>query len=203
MPAFYRVTMTVCPRAKDNSNSSCYNYIMKNQFGFTIIELLVTVSVVGTLIAIALPNYNIFVKNNCLTTATNSLVTSLQQARSEAIKRRTNVGVYSTAWATSWQVFEDTDGGGDKDGSEEVIRQTEMTCGIGSMTITEIDGSAGSAPNPNDTTANDTIFIYEPDGFIDSAGTFSICDDRTGETGRQISISITGRPSTNSEFTCS
>ena len=100
-------------------------------------------------------------------------------------------------------MFEDTDGGADKDASEEVIRQTEMTCGIGSMTITEIDGSAGSAPNPNDTTANDTIFIYEPDGFIDSAGTFSICDDRTGETGRQISISITGRPSTNSEFTCS
>lgn len=174
---------------------------MKKYSGFTIIELLITVSVVGVLIAIAMPNYNSFVKNNCLTTTTNNLVTSMQIARSEAIKRRTDIGVYTAGgWAAGWEVFIDADGGGDKDGGEEVLRTMTPTCGTGLLTITEIGGAPAS--NPNDSTANDTIFIYNSEGFIDSAGTFNICDDRTGETGREIVISITGRPSTDSGFTC-
>jgi type IV fimbrial biogenesis protein FimT len=176
---------------------------MRNQSGFTIIELLVTVAVVGTLIAIALPNYNIFVKNNCLTTTTNNIVTSFQLARSEAIKRNNNVGIdTASGWASGWRVFVDNNDDYDYDaGTDEILRDITTSCGIGLMTITEIGGAPAS--NPNDSTANDTVFIYEPDGFIDSAGTFDICDDRTAETGREITISITGRPSTNSEFVCS
>jgi type IV fimbrial biogenesis protein FimT len=162
---------------------------MKNESGFTIIELFMTLAVAGVLVAIALPNYNIFVKNNCLTTNTNSLVTSFQLARSEAIKRRINVGIFTaTGWANGWEVFIDADGGSDKDSSEEVLRVMDITCGVGSMTITE--------------TGADTIFIYEADGFIDGGGTFNICDDRDGETGRQINISNVGRPNTDSGFIC-
>ncbi|NKB37819.1 MAG: prepilin-type N-terminal cleavage/methylation domain-containing protein [Gammaproteobacteria bacterium] len=177
---------------------------MRNQSGFTIIELLVTVAVVGTLIAIALPNYNIFVKNNCLTTTTNNLVTSLQLARSESIKRGRNVGVHTiSGWASGWIVFDDEDNGYDYDaGTDDILRDIAPTCGVGTMTITEINGSTGAAPNPNDVTASDTSFYYESTGFIDSAGTFEFCDDRTAETGRMITISITGRPTTNSEYTC-
>lgn len=195
----------------DFSPINCYVYAMRNGAGFTIIELLMTVAVVGILIAVALPNYNQFVKNNCLTATTNSLVSSFQLARSEAIKRRTPVGVYAaTGWANGWEVFEDADGDSVKDAGEEVIRVSDTTCGAGLKTITEIKGSIAPAapnpvtpPNPNDTTAGQTTFIYKANGFINSAATFDLCDDRAGERGREITISVTGRPNTNSEFTCS
>ena len=50
------------------------------------------------------------------------------------------------------------------------------------------------------TATGDSIFVYESDGFIDAAGTFDVCDDRVEETGRQITISNTGRVNTNSSY---
>lgn len=169
------------------------------------IELLTAVAIAAVLLVIALPNYQQMIKNNCMTTDANSLVSSLQQARSEAVKRSTtttvtatNTGDSSNEWGLGWKITidEDRNGNGTLDAGEDydgdgalsnaaLVREVSLTC-----TTTTID-------EPADTTA----ITYGSDGFTNASAKFNICDDRTGETGRQVTISFTGRPSTDSDYT--
>lgn len=55
--------------------------------GFTLIELMVTVSVAGVLLAIAVPSFNQLIVTNRLTAQANEFVAAINFARSEAIKR--------------------------------------------------------------------------------------------------------------------
>jgi len=56
--------------------------------GFTLIELMVTLSVAAILMAIAIPNIRNFLSNNRLSSGVNDLLHSIQVARTEAIKRQ-------------------------------------------------------------------------------------------------------------------
>lgn len=62
-----------------------------NQFGFTLIELMVTIAVASVLIMVAVPSFNDAILNSKLTGNANNLLSSIQIARSEAIKRNTVV----------------------------------------------------------------------------------------------------------------
>ena len=55
--------------------------------GFTLIELMVTVSLIAILMAIATPSFTTFQRNAELTSRVNSLLASINAARSEAMKR--------------------------------------------------------------------------------------------------------------------
>ncbi len=61
--------------------------------GFTLIELLVTMTVAGILACIAVPAFSSFVQNDRDIEQINSLVSSLNYARSEAIKRDSQGGI--------------------------------------------------------------------------------------------------------------
>ena len=151
--------------------------------GFTLIELMIVITIAGILLAIGIPNYNIMTKNNCLINKANSFVSSLQFARSEAAKRNANVslnasnaGDATNEWGTGWTIV---------DNAANTIRVVTQTCDL-----TTVNAVAGT-----------TTLTYGGDGFIVNGATFQICDDRTGETGRQLTISTTGRPAV-SEFVC-
>lgn len=61
--------------------------------GFTLLELMITIVVGGILMAIAMPAFNSFVQNDRDSTQINTLVSSLNYARSEAVRRNTSAGV--------------------------------------------------------------------------------------------------------------
>lgn len=76
--------------------------------GFTLVELLVGVAIVGVLSAFAVPAFNNFMVNERVKNAAIDVTSSLVVARSEAIKQNGTVTVasdsVSTAWAGGWKV---------------------------------------------------------------------------------------------------
>jgi len=100
----------------------------KQASGFTLLELIVAISIAGILMAMAIPSFSDMMRDNRLTTYANEFVTSLNIARSEAVKRGTTVtlrkiGGTGTYWSTSgWNVFVDNDADGTLDAGEEIIR---------------------------------------------------------------------------------
>jgi type IV fimbrial biogenesis protein FimT len=75
--------------------------------GFTIMELMIVVAIVGVLAAFAMPNFRDLVARMRLKTGTSELHSSLLLARSEAVKRNAAVAVVpvdASNWAMGWSV---------------------------------------------------------------------------------------------------
>lgn len=73
--------------------------------GLTLIELLVTLAVLGILSSVAVPSYQSFIANGQVSAASGEMLISLAQARSEAMKLNTFVSVLpvnSTDWSGGW-----------------------------------------------------------------------------------------------------
>ena len=176
----------------------------KRTVGFTLLELMITVALVGVLMALVVPNMRDFLRNNRLTSAANDLLRSAQQARSEAIKlqqgdvvmcasanpdaaddlTQCNYGAFG-----GWIVFQDTNNNGQHDAGEPVV-------------------SRGSA-NSTVTVRNDNngILCFMATGFEDvncggkvKTQNIVLCDTRgvaavgtTQSTARAVLITVTGR----------
>jgi type IV fimbrial biogenesis protein FimT len=76
------------------------------QRGFTIIEIMVVVAVMGVLLTIAAPSFVTFTASQKVKTASFDLYAAMMFARSEAIKRKVNVTVAASGgdWKNGWTV---------------------------------------------------------------------------------------------------
>jgi len=114
--------------------------------GFTLVEVLTIMLIVAILASIGLPGLNRMLENNRLSANTNRLVSSLYAARSEAVKRGTEVVICTRNnagngcdageyWNNGWIVFVDDDSHGEtgygvfnaSDTDEELITVVDKT----------------------------------------------------------------------------
>ena len=137
------------------------------QFGFSILELMVTLAISAVLLGLALPSMQSFVGDSEITATSNQFVYSLQLARSEAIKRAGPVGVCPSNapladqpncsgndYTAGWIVFFDDNGNGSREATDQIVHQAEARSNAFTITPDTLFrdriyfGGAGTSTNP-------------------------------------------------------
>lgn len=162
-------------------------------------ELMLTLAVIGILMAVGAPSFTNATKNARISADYNSLISALQLARSEAVKRNTNVAVCARAansadvcglnWTDGWLVF--VDNGTDPgriDGNEEMLLEVEP---LKEGTVISAFGSANMKTNAMLLRTN---IRFAPRGNSNwrRGGTVRICDSRGTDYMRALNITLSG-----------
>lgn len=140
-------------------------------FGFTLVELLIVLTIAAILTTIALPSFQDISERNRVTADVNKLVRALYLARSEAVKRRVrttlckssnpeaSLPTCSGSWTQGWILFADTDNDKTYDNTEPLIA---VHNGL-------MEGNTLMWNNGNN-------LQYLPSGLASLSGTFTICN---------------------------
>jgi type IV fimbrial biogenesis protein FimT len=163
-----------------------------SQKGFTLVELLITISIAAILAALAAPSFSTFVAKQRVSSSASEVFSALNLARMEAIKRNRHVLVCpiniagtdcltGNNWTQGWLVCVDADSDG--------------TCD----TIT--NASDPNYPNPfakhsaltGDSTVTGTVnpVVFKPDG-SSAAVTLTVASGATGVTPKTVTVATSG-----------
>ncbi|WP_163836204.1 GspH/FimT family pseudopilin [Spartinivicinus ruber] len=159
--------------------------------GFTLVELLITLTVLSITINYAVPSFDSIIRSYKLRAETNNLVSSLYLAKSEAIKRNQtitigNSGKKSNHWDKGWKIYTDDDEKGntafDPDKDKLIKNIMDIRQGIYIL----------SSPQQQN------YISFKQNGML--AGTqrqitFYVCSISEKEKNREIVVNLIGRPS--------
>lgn len=145
--------------------------------GFTLIELMITMTVSAILLAIAVPSYQSVTTNMRMSNEINALSSDLNFARSEAVKRGLNINVCpplngvcnagpNLDWAAGWMVF---DAG--------AVKQLRISSGVN-----QGDTFKGGA----------TPITFTPAGYTQFAGTITLHNKNNDADQRRCIVFATG-----------
>lgn len=178
--------------------------------GFTLIELIITVTIAAILVGLAIPSFISTIKSNRLTTYTNEFVSALNLARSEAIKRGRQVtitregGTTSQVWEGGWWVFIDVQDSISNplndfwdDGDSNFCETNSDGVPTEDCLLKVFEGLANNYRLRTGNTSYKDYASYLPNGMKGNSGlgdTFTLCYDSAGSTeSRTITINYVGR----------
>lgn len=113
--------------------------------GFTLLELMVTIAIVGILLTIGVPSLRNTLLDQRARTATSDLHTSLTLARSEAIKRSASATVTPASGTTDWSGGWTVAAGGSTIRSQEAYSTITLTGPAATVTYNRTGRVAGGA----------------------------------------------------------
>lgn len=164
--------------------------------GFTLQELLITISIAAILVSAGMPSFRTLTANNRRTAEINAFVAVLQYARSEAVTRQRRIGICPTAdrnsctadteWDIGWLVFEDAASSGTKgsrDNGETILKsfQGPSHLSMQASVTAVLYGTSGRT----------TTY---PDPALNTPGDFVFCDQRGAPEARVVQLAPSGRP---------
>jgi len=156
--------------------------------GFTLVELMITISIASILLAVAVPSYQSLMKGSHLTTQANEFMTALHYARSEAVKRGIRVTICKSAdgatcngdsWQDGWLIFSDAGIAGSVDSGDEVLRVFPKLAGSSLKGGSNFSDRISYLRNGRSQGGNNL-----------PNGTFTLCHQ---EDAREIIINVSGR----------
>lgn len=110
---------------------------MRKSKGFTILELLMVMLIVGILAAVGTSSFKYVTTSNRISSEINGLLGDMQFARSQAIKTGTAVTVCPSAdastctgnstWSAGWIVFLDFNGNGSVDNGVDLVIRSQKS----------------------------------------------------------------------------
>ena len=150
----------------------------RNQRGFSLTELVVTVSVAAILMTVAVPSFNGVIANQRAKTLASSLYATLSKARSAALTLNGNVTLQPKAggWGNGWQML---------DANNNVLDDYTATSGI--------------------TIAGPALITYRSSGRLPAGAVpmFQISTSSGGSMNYQcVSVELSGRPYMSATQTC-
>ncbi len=133
---------------------------MKRSDGFTLIEMIIVISILGIMVAIAMPSFSIFIQNAKIRTAAENMQAGLNLARAEALRRNARISLWMvngltascarSATGASWVVsFADPAGTCNAASSESVaprlIQSRSGSDGSGGINVSATDAVSGGS----------------------------------------------------------
>lgn len=98
--------------------------------GFSLIELMITLSIAGVLLAVGVPNFKAFIQNQKLVATASEFYGAINMTRAEAIKRGDKVDMIATDgadWSKGWTIYVDANDNHKIDLGETIIFNKQVT----------------------------------------------------------------------------
>jgi prepilin-type N-terminal cleavage/methylation domain-containing protein len=141
-----------------------------NQRGITLTEVLVSVALIGVLMAVAVPNYSDWADKQQINGESQKLYLDLMLARVSAIKNNNNVIFTFDAGNNQYKIHDDSNGDGNEAGEtvKLVSLHPRVQFGFFGASITDMDG--GSVSTPVALAGGGNQITFDPRGQANTGG---------------------------------